>query len=381
MKFTANRAELLAQVKTVLKAIPSRASVDVLLGILVEADPDQCEVALTGTNYEVSIQCKLGCPVEAGGSVVINARLLAQMLTLLGDETVTLTVNDRYACTIASGEASFCVMGQPGKNYPKPELPFPEDTIQVSRLSSMAKNTVYAVSKDEKQPVMGGVRLELCDNTLRICGCDGKRLMESKQKSESPGKLNLIIPAHSFGLLTGLVKDTDVLELGIAGSNAVFSKENFLFSTRLVPGVYLDVDQLLKGIKSEYTAVVDAKKLAAAIDSLSVIAGASSYINICFTDGRIKLACESETGDSRSSVEAELQKETPATGFFYTVSYLLEAFKRMSGKVELQLSSIGMLYVETDTDTYFQVPVRPQPVKKESSKPKTPVKAKPKKAA
>lgn len=368
MKFIANRAELLAAAKTVQKGVSAQASVEVLKGILVEADADAYELTLAGTNYEVAIQCKLPAPVEIGGSMVIEAKLFVQMLTVMGEEDVSVTFNQNMTCDLRSGTARFLLSVQPGKNYPKPDIPFPENAVRVSNIASAAKNTIYAAAKTQDKLIMSGVRVEISDERLRACGCDGIRLMERQHKAEAEGNLSFLIPAHSFKTLSGMITDKDVLDVGLAGGCAVFTKENFLFSARLIPGEYIDVDKIMAGLTPEYSAIVDTKELAAALDTLSVSGMNGGSVNMAFGDGKINLSCEGENTASRSAVDAEVKTATPGE-FRYNLEYLHEALRRMTGKVEIQLSSIGMLFIQTESDRYFQIPLQPAR-KAEKTKPK-----------
>lgn len=368
MKITANRAELLAQVKNAAKAAPSGSSVEVLKGILVEADADAFEIVLTCTNYDAVIQCKLPAAVETGGSMVIDAKLFLQMLALLVEEDVTLETHTNMTCTLKSGTAVYCLSVQPGENYPKPEIPFPENAVKVSNIASASKSTVYAAAKAQEKPVMSGVRVEIRNERLRACGCDGTRLMEKHQKADAAGTLRFLIPSHSFQILSSMVTDKDVLDVGIAGNCAVFTKENFLFSARIVPGEYIDVDRMLLSITPEYSATVEAGAMTAALDALSVVTGKDGHVDMVYGDGKIYLFNGSDKGKSNTSVDAEVKTGTPEC-FRYNLGYLYEALRRMSGKVEIGLSSIGMLLIKTDTETYFQIPI--QRTVKASAKPKS----------
>ena len=98
MKFTANREQLLAQVRTALKAASATSVVEVLKGILVEADEGSNTLTFIGTNYEVAIQCMMDTYVETGGSMVINGKLFSGLLALFNQEEVTVSQNRSTEC-------------------------------------------------------------------------------------------------------------------------------------------------------------------------------------------------------------------------------------------------------------------------------------------
>jgi DNA polymerase-3 subunit beta len=326
-------------------------------------------LTLTGTNHEIAIQCKLKVSVEMSGGMVIDAKLFSRMVELFAGEDISMEVGSNPVCTLRSGTAMIQLAVKPAKHYPKPDIPFPEGAVRISNICSSAKNSVFAASKTQDKPVMTGIRLEVNGKQVRACGCDGIRLMERQQELENGGKLSFVIPAHSFKQLAECVKDSDTLEVGVTGSSVVFVKEGFLFSAKLINGVYIDVDNMLSAVKPEYTALVDATELYKALGNVSVISGDSGRVNLSFRDDSVRIALKSDSGSSQTAVQAVVMKESPTDGFFYAIGYLQEAFRRMIGNVEIQLSTFGILTVKTDADTYFQIPMQP-PKQKTKPKPK-----------
>jgi DNA polymerase III sliding clamp (beta) subunit (PCNA family) len=307
--------------------------------------------------------------------MVIDGKFLTNMLSLLAGEDVSIRTYRDKTCTLSSGTAQYELVIHPASNYPKPEMPFPEGAVKASNISTLAKSTVFAASKSENQLVMKGIRLEINGNSIRACGSDGIRLMERRQETEKGRKLNLIIPSHSFRLLADLVSDKDTLEVGIVGTSAVFLKDGFLFSTNLISGVYIDVDRVISGLRPEYSAVVDTGVVYKALHSVSVVAGDTGRVNVSLKRDSIQITLTSDTGRSQTSVPGVVMKETPESGFYYSIGYLLEAFRRLSGTAELQFSQIGMLSVRTGNELYFQVPMR-EPAKTKKVKTSEPAKKK-----
>lgn len=357
MEITAKREQLLSLVKTVYKAVPTSSTVEILKGILVEADADQNTVTFTGTNYEVAIQCRMNTYVEESGSMVINAKVFTGLLEHFSGEDLVMVLNrDGTVCTLHSGASYYQLAVQPAKSYPKPDIPFPENAVKVTNLPALAKHSVFAADKSGGKPVLSGVRLDIYSDCIRACGCDGNRLMERLLNVETGGKLQFVIPARAFNLLSGLVGNKDKLEVGVTGSHAVFMKEDFLFSVRTISGGYLDVDRMIDAVKAEYSAVIDAKVLYESLNSINIVG--ESRVNLMFKDKTLKVSLSNKSGKTHSTVAAEVKSATPDNGFYYNTGYLLEALRRMSGKVELQLSSIGILTVQTKTDLYFQLPMQ-----------------------
>ena len=88
MKFTANRKIMLEYLKTMISVVPKTSPVQELKGFLVEANEDDGHLYLTANNQEVAIQRKFKPAVESGGNFVMEAKLLVDILTLLGGDDV-----------------------------------------------------------------------------------------------------------------------------------------------------------------------------------------------------------------------------------------------------------------------------------------------------
>ena len=79
MHITINRAELLAAVRRASTIAPPDSPLDVLKGVLLEADSADGMLTVTSTNLEVSLAEKLPCTVHEDGALVFTAKTLAEM--------------------------------------------------------------------------------------------------------------------------------------------------------------------------------------------------------------------------------------------------------------------------------------------------------------
>ena len=150
-------------------------------------------------------------------------------------------------------------------------------------------------------------------------------------------------------------------------------KKNLLFSTRLIADKYIDADQLLNYITSDYIAKVDSAKLEDAIGTVCVIASAETDIdkrkaNLRFGDGEIFIDIKTDNGASSVLIPATIQGEMPAEGFWYDPTKFSEAFRTVFGEVELHVSDKGFIIFKCPESQYMLSPMR-APVAKKESKP------------
>ena len=217
------RDELLAIAAQTAKAAPKTATSEAVLGIHVEADSRRSMLTLTATNYEIVIRASMGASVEQSGSVVISAALFPAAIASLPEQDVDLETEHPGQLTIRSGHARFRLSALSGDKYPMPELPFPDDTLPVSGLRSLARNTLFAVAEDGvPSPPMKCVRLHVGPDGLKASASNGFCIMEADGDKQCKGQIELLLPARSLKVLASLSNDSDVYEMGVTGKSLVF---------------------------------------------------------------------------------------------------------------------------------------------------------------
>ena len=177
MKLEINRQAMLEAAKTVAKVAPTNAPVDVLNGVLVECNEDTGEVYMTATNYEVSIQQKVTASVGESGAMLINARLLVDMMSKLEGEFVTLSADKPSLLKVHGGRCTLQINCHSPKSYPKPIMPFPKESVLMTGICSLAKRTTFLVSKDESKPALQCVQVKFKNNAIHAAATDGTKMM------------------------------------------------------------------------------------------------------------------------------------------------------------------------------------------------------------
>src|SRR5215212_4253468 len=87
MKVVTQRDDLAQKLGVVARAVSTRASVQILSGVLLRAEAGRLHLA--ATDMELSLRSSLEAQVEGDGAVVIPGRLLVDLVRLLPAEDVT----------------------------------------------------------------------------------------------------------------------------------------------------------------------------------------------------------------------------------------------------------------------------------------------------
>src|SRR2546423_15141987 len=87
MKVVCQRDELSQRLGIVARAVSTRASVQILSGVLLRADSGRLHLA--ATDMELSLRSSLEAQVGGDGAVVVPGGLLVELVRLLPDSEVT----------------------------------------------------------------------------------------------------------------------------------------------------------------------------------------------------------------------------------------------------------------------------------------------------
>ena len=357
MEFEVNRIAMLEVAKNAGQVVPVRSNIDVLNGVLVESDEHTNEVILTATNFDISIQHKVKAVVEESGSVFIESKMLVGMLSLISSEFVSFSSTSPELVKVLGSNCSYEINCISANHYPKPVMPFPEETVKLSGICSLAKRTIFAVSKEDSKPALQCVNIKLQNNAVHAVACDGIRMILVRNEAESFGNHEFLVPAKALRMLSSISTDEDIFEVGDVGDEIVFMKENMMLTVKKIEGSFIDVNKVVKAVISAYTATTDAYRIKEAIE-LMIIGENTEPLNIVLSNGHVNLRRNGSYSDVKSYVPANISKDTPDTGFYYNADNLYRLFKILEGKIRMEFDARGVMLVKTKNEVYFQMPQR-----------------------
>ena len=364
MNITINRAEMLCAIKRASAIAPADSPLDVLRGVLLEADAASGKLTVTSTNLEVTLEEKLPCSVQEEGALVFSAKMLAEMLSRLPLDTVQICrAENRGRMRLQSDNACYEVDVWDRGAFPKPEIPFPEDTIKLSGIPAMAQHTVFATAQDNGKPLLKCVNLMFTSTGLRAAGSNGNCIVTAKGDHQSTGDVSLLIPAASLGKLSNMCQDKDEFRVGTTGKSIVFFRENFLFSARLMEGGYIDTEQLVGSIRNAFTVLTDIQDMRAALSSVLTV-GSGNRVKLSFQDQRLVFHCSGDFGSASTPIEIIALTGAPAGDCWFNAKQLTTCLKALSGTVTLGIAQGGMLTLATQDAYYLQNAMRTETQKK-----------------
>jgi len=172
--------------KNLARLVPSTSPVADLTGILFEADENAGSLRLAGTNMEISLECTCGAVVAEGGRMVVNANLIAGMMPLLKEDTVSFAVSPAgNTVRIESGSTVYDISCLPGKHFPEPGAAPPDNMVKISGLAGLVRQTAFAAKKKAGAPgdVLMNAKLDVYPSETHMTCTDGSMLASERQSS------------------------------------------------------------------------------------------------------------------------------------------------------------------------------------------------------
>ncbi|MEY4714500.1 MAG: polymerase subunit beta, partial [Actinomycetota bacterium] len=157
MKFQADREVLHDAISFVVRLLSPKPQLPQLSGVMIEADKNQ--VTLSVFDYEVSARATIAAAVDSPGKVLVQGRLLAEIVSKLPGDTVSLALNETRL-GLTSGTAKFALSSMTTNDYPEiPTFPGSSGSVNASDFSHAVSQVAVAASREEVTPVLTGVML------------------------------------------------------------------------------------------------------------------------------------------------------------------------------------------------------------------------------
>src|SRR6476659_9535855 len=251
MKVVTQRDELAQKLGVVARAVSTRASVQILSGVLLRGEAGRLRLA--ATDMELSLRSSVAAQVDGEGSVVVPGRLLVDLVRLLPDNEVTIEYRpDENVVHITSGSSASTLHTYAAEDFPRlPDLDTVGTfTVDRESLLETVSRVARSASRDESRPVLTGSLVRFEAGKLVMVATDSYRLSvkETELDAAAP-ELEAIIPARALTELSRLAGG-DTVELGVHENHVVFGTgagdtADAWLTTRRIDGQFPNYRQLL----------------------------------------------------------------------------------------------------------------------------------------
>lgn len=361
MHFSVKGSELITGVNLVANALATNDSFPALKGILLQAEDNS--LTLTANNLEIAIQTKIPCTVFQPGSQILDGRLFAELIRKLPFDHVTIKAESNKAL-ITTETMDFSLNTISAEDYP--EYPICQDailTLTDYELERLIKNSIFATSTDDHQPIFSGVLLEIANDLYHFVATDSHRLTYVKALS---GKTliesgQFIIPKASLVELNKCLPITESVVQVFFGSNQLsFHFNDTIFTTRLIEGNFPNYRSVLfteqKTIftikKQQLILALERAHLFSRIDKVPVL--------VKLTNGVLEI--ETISGQGKSQEHYSVEQQGPDEQAAFSPKFMLDMLKTMDADlVEFRFEGSRQALIkaaENDDHLYILMPIR-----------------------
>lgn len=316
MKFQADREVLHDAISFVVRLLSPKPQLPQLSGVMIDASGNQ--VTLSVFDYEVSARATISAAVDNPGKVLVQGRLLAEIVGKLPGETVSLALNENRL-NLSSGSSKFALSSMSTSDYPEvPGFPSSTGSVDASDFAHAVAQVAVAASKEEVTPVLTGVMLSASAKEITLVATDRFRVaVKTLPWSGSASEKDLLIPARVIGEIARTFSGSGNLEIAFASGDKEmigFQAGSKSVTSATIKGKYPAVLSLFPEEVSNH-AVVNTHDLLDATKRVALVVDREKPLRYNFTENEVSL--ESVGGEV---AEASEQVAIALTGDEVTVS-------------------------------------------------------------
>ena len=365
MKFRCEKALLQSAITDANRAVSTHATMEVLKGLLFEADGN--EVRITGNNMQIGIQSLMQANVEKNGRAVIDARMIADIVRKMPDDSLSLSVGEDYIVNITCGASEFNITALPAENFPS--LPDVDANKMIhlpqKTLKTMLSRTLFSISENENKMIITGALFDIEKDTLTIVALDGYRLALSRETVDFKNEENFhfVTPGSALREVERMMEDSEEkqVEIHLGNRHILFSVDEKVLISRLLEGEFLNYKNAIP-LKRSHQYTMDVRAFYSGVERVSLLIDEKlkNPIRIRFGDNRAVLHCMTPLGRADDQFSCE---GTDSLEIGFNHRYLADALKAVPDK-EIRFETDGplspslILPPEGDNYLFMVLPVR-----------------------
>ena len=361
LRVSCSRDAFASALAIVARALSSRSAVQVLTGIHLQSEDGK--LVLSATDMEVSLRASIEGTISGDGAVVVPGRLLADLVRLLPDDTVSLAYDEGDGVLeVTSGSYASKVNVFSAEDFPRlPSLDVSLHTVDASALLGTIDKVARAASRDESRPVLTGILVRFEGDKLTMAATDSYRLsVKETALGESGPELDAIIPARALQELSRLAAGAETVSLGVHENHVILGVGDVWLTSRRIDGQFPNYNQLLPET-FEAEVPIPRAPLLEVVRRASIMAQRNSPLRLRFAEGELSISAQTQdVGEARESLEIEYSGEPIEIGF--NPEFLRDGLEAVGGDtIQFRLINPlrpGLVAAPDESFWYLIMPIR-----------------------
>jgi DNA polymerase III subunit beta len=360
------RGMLTTAFQTVSAVVPTRTPKAILQSVRLEASKERA--VLIGTDQEVGIRHVLaGAEVERPGEILLPTSRVLLILRELQSESVVIETTD--AGIVIRGErAEYRLGAQDPAEFPVVaefgELP--GHSVPAGLLRQMIRRTIFATDTESSRYALGGILMELRDDSLTLAATDTRRLAVVRGKCAAGGagaaeNPTPVIPSKAMALIERTLTDeNEVVQVLIRQNDVLVKTRVATIYSRLVEGRFPRYQDVVPA-QSKISLDLTTGPFHATVRQAQIVTNEESRgVDFQFSSGLLTL-CSRAADIGESKVELPISYEGPTLVITFDPRYIADFLRVLEPeqpiKLELNDSESAAVFRTEDGYTYIVMPL------------------------
>ena len=329
MKLVFTKSNLNKAVGIVMKAVPTRTTMNILECILIDATTN--EIKFTGNDMELGIETIVEGEIIEKGKVAIDAKLFSEIVRKLPDNDITLSTDSNNNALITCEKSKFNIAGKSGDDFSYLPAIIKDKMITLSQfqLKEVINQTIFSIAINDNNKMMTGELFEISEGTLKVVGLDGHRIAIRNIKLEGrDDDVRVVIPGKTLQEISKILNaDAESLvNIYFTNNHVLFEFDQTHVVSRLIEGDYFKINQMLSN-DYETKVSINKKEFLDSIDraNLLIREGDKKPIIINIQNGLLQVNVNSAIGALNEDIDIDKEGKDIMIGF--NPKFLMDALR------------------------------------------------------
>ena len=329
MKLVFTKSNLNKAVGIVMKAVPTRTTMNILECILIDATTN--EIKFTGNDMELGIETIVEGEIIEKGKIAIDAKLFSEIVRKLPDNDITLTTDSNNNALITCEKSKFNIAGKSGDDFSYLPAIIKDKMITLSQfqLKEVINQTIFSIAINDNNKMMTGELFEVNEGTLKVVGLDGHRIAIRNIKLEGRSDdVRVVIPGKTLQEISKILNaDAEsFVNIYFTNNHVLFEFDQTHVVSRLIEGDYFKISQMLSN-DYETKVSINKKEFLDSIDraNLLIREGDKKPIIINILNGLLQVNVNSAVGALNEDIDIDKEGKDIMIGF--NPKFLMDALR------------------------------------------------------
>lgn len=329
MKLVFTKSNLNKAVGIVMKAVPTRTTMNILECILIDATTN--EIKFTGNDMELGIETIVEGEIIKKGKIAIDAKLFSEIVRKLPDNDITLTTDSNNNALITCEKSKFNIAGKSGDDFSYLPAIIKDKMITISQfqLKEVINQTIFSIAINDNNKMMTGELFEVNEGTLKVVGLDGHRIAIRNIKLEGRSDdVRVVIPGKTLQEISKILNaDAEsFVNIYFTNNHVLFEFDQTHVVSRLIGGDYFKISQMLSN-DYETKVSINKKEFLDSIDraNLLIREGDKKPIIINILNGLLQVNVNSAIGALNEDIDIDKEGKDIMIGF--NPKFLMDALR------------------------------------------------------